>query len=72
MMRDEYTAEDFAQGVRGKHADRYATRGVKVFLDPEVAAVFADDAAVNEALRTLMRLRSSTAGGGGPDLKTGA
>ena len=56
-MRDEYSPEHFKDAVRGKYADRFEHAGVKVVLDPEVAAVFGDDAAVNEALRTLMRLR---------------
>ncbi len=75
MMRDEYGPEHFKDAVRGKYADRYRSAKVKVILDPEVAAVFADDEAVNEALRTLIRLRASAAGTPGAsdsDLQTGA
>ena len=49
-MRDFY---DFSGGVRGKYAARYAEGVNIVRLDPDVAAVFPDDTAVNEALRAL-------------------
>lgn len=52
-MRDEY---DFSGGVRGKHASRYAEGTNLVLLDRDVAEVFRDSAAVNEALRLLMKL----------------
>ena len=51
-MRSEY---HFSQGVRGKHAKRYAEGTNVVLLSPDVAAVFPDSAAVNQALRTLMK-----------------
>jgi hypothetical protein len=54
-MRDEY---DFSGGVRGKHARRFGAGSNVVVLDPDVAKAFPDSAAVNEALRAL--LRSST------------
>lgn len=50
-MRPEY---DFSGGVRGKHAARYAKDTNIVILDPDVAAVFRDSAAVNEVLRALL------------------
>ncbi len=49
-MREYY---DFSGGVRGKYAARYAEGVNLVRLDPDVAALFPDDAAVNEALRAL-------------------
>lgn len=49
-MRDEY---DFRGGVRGKYAERYARGTNVVLLDPDVAEVFPDSAAVNRALRAL-------------------
>jgi hypothetical protein len=52
-MRDEY---DFSKGVRGKYAQKYAEGTNIVILDPDVAAVFPTSEAVNEALRTLIRL----------------
>jgi hypothetical protein len=49
-MRDEY---DFSKGIRGKYAERYARGTNLVPLDPDVAEVFPDAAAVNQALRAL-------------------
>ena len=52
-MRDHY---DFSGGVRGKYAARYAEGSNVVVLAPDVAEVFPDSVAVNEALRTLLRI----------------
>ena len=49
-MRDEY---DFSGAVRGKYAARFAQGSNIVVLDPDVAEVFGDAKAVNEALRLL-------------------
>lgn len=49
-MRPEY---DFAKGVRGATAARYAQGTNIVVIDPEVLDVFPDSQAVNEALRAL-------------------
>jgi hypothetical protein len=60
-MREEY---DFSGGVRGKYAERYAQGTNLVRLDPDVAKVFPDSAAVNDALRALVKIikdRSSAA-----------
>lgn len=56
-MLPEY---DFSGAVTGKYATRYEHMRLKVTLDPEVARAFPDSTAVNEALRTLMRLRTVT------------
>lgn len=47
---------DFAGGVRGKYAARFAKNANVVVLSPDVAEVFPDSEAVNEALRTLVRM----------------
>jgi len=54
-LREEYvfTPEQLRQGVRGKYAERYAQGTNLVPLDPDVAEVFPDAAAVNQALRAL-------------------
>jgi hypothetical protein len=52
-MRSHY---DFTGGIRGKHAKAYARGTNRVSLDPDVAAVFKDEAAVNTALRALVEL----------------
>ena len=49
-MRDEY---DFSGAVRGKYVSRFAQGTNIVVLDPDVAEVFGDSEAVNEALRLL-------------------
>jgi hypothetical protein len=51
-MRDDY---DFSGGVRGKYASRFAEGSKVIVLDPDVAEVFGDAAAVNQALRELIQ-----------------
>ncbi|MBV9109652.1 MAG: hypothetical protein JO306_09630 [Gemmatimonadetes bacterium] len=48
----EFTAGDFARGERGKYAGRVAADLI-VRLDPDVATLFPDSEAVNQALRAL-------------------
>jgi len=47
-MRPEY---DFSNAVRAKYAERFKEGSNVVVLDPDVAAVFPDSKAVNDALR---------------------
>jgi hypothetical protein len=56
-MREHY---DFSGGVRGKYAAGYAAGTNVVVLAPDVAEVFPDSIAVNEALRTLVRMSGKT------------
>jgi hypothetical protein len=49
---------DFSGGVRGKYAAEYARGTNIVILDPDVAAVFHDSQAVNDALRHLIESRN--------------
>ncbi len=56
-MRPEY---DFSNAARGVTAARYAQGTNVVLLDPDVAQLFPDSQAVNEALRTLTRLGRAT------------
>lgn len=51
---------DFSNGVRGKYAARFAAGTNVVVLSPDVAEVFKDSEAVNEALRTLVRMSEMT------------
>ena len=51
---------DFSGGVRGKYAARFAEGTNLVALSPDVAEVFPDSEAVNEALRTLVRISGKT------------
>ena len=56
-LRPEYNLSELLQGgVRGKYAARYREGTNLVLLAPDVAAVFPDDKAVNEALRLVMQL----------------
>lgn len=57
-MRSEY---DFSKAVRGVTAARYAEGTNIVLLDPDVAEIFPDTRAVNEALRTIARVGLSLA-----------
>ena len=52
-IRPEYA---FSQGVRGRHYEAYRAGMNVVFLDPDVAKVFTDSAAVNQVLRLLVQL----------------
>jgi hypothetical protein len=54
-MLDEY---DFSQAVIGKYAKQFAEGTNIVILDPDVAKVFPDSAAVNQALRQIIEQRS--------------
>ena len=56
-MRPEY---DFSKAVRGVTAARYAQGTNLVFLDPDVAELFPDSLAVNDALRTFAKLARVT------------
>jgi hypothetical protein len=47
---------NFRGGQRGKYADRFAAGTNVVVLSPDVAKVFPDSDAVNDALRTLIKL----------------
>ena len=53
QMLPEY---DFSGGQRGKYAKRYQQGSNVVVLDPDVARVFSNSKAVNEALRSLNRI----------------
>jgi hypothetical protein len=60
-MREEYDFAAMAGGVCGKYVDRYRQGDHMVRLEADVAAVFPTDAAVNEALRSLMRIARTQA-----------
>lgn len=54
-MRSEYKL-DYSTAIRGKYYRRLLKEGANVvILDPDVAKVFRDSAAVNDALRGLLR-----------------
>jgi len=53
-MRDEYDFRSLEGVVRGKYAAAYAEGRRVVRLDPDVAAAFPDERAVNSALRQFL------------------
>ena len=53
---------DFSGAVRGKYYERYRQGTNVVLLDPDIAAVFHDSAAVNHTLRLLVSLANAKAG----------
>jgi hypothetical protein len=53
-MRADY---DFSRGVRGKYVQRFREGTNIVVLEPDVAAEFKDSAAVNDALRKVLKSR---------------
>jgi hypothetical protein len=60
-MRKGYKREDLGKGLRGKYLDEYKKGTNLVLLSPDVAAAFPDDASVNDALRSLLKIaRQST------------
>jgi hypothetical protein len=59
-MRAEY-GFDYSKAVRGKYYRRLLKEGANVVvLEPDVAKAFRSSAAVNEALRSLLRMSEAT------------
>jgi hypothetical protein len=59
-LRPEYNF-DYSKAVRGKYYKRILEEGANVvMLEPDVAKVFVDSAAVNDALRSLIELTRTT------------
>jgi len=55
-LRPEYKRSDFKELVRGKYIEPLQARSNVVVLDPDVAELFPNAAAVNAALRTLAEI----------------
>lgn len=59
-MRPEYDF-DYATAVQGKYYRRLLKEGANVVvLEPDVAKAFRSSAAVNEALRSLLKMSEAT------------
>jgi hypothetical protein len=59
-LRPEYNF-DYSKAIRGKHFKRLLEEGSNVIvLEPEIAQAFANSAAVNDALRSLLEITRST------------
>lgn len=61
-MRKEYKQEDLGKGIRGKYYKEYQKGTNLVLLSPDVTAAFPDEASVNDALRTLMKIARQAVG----------
>ena len=58
-LRSEYTF-DYSKGIRGKYCRRLIKEGSNiVMLEPDVAKVFHSSDAVNDALRSLLKVSKS-------------
>jgi hypothetical protein len=55
-LRAEYDFSAMKGGVRGKYAQRYRAGTNLVKIEPDVAEIFGNDFAVNEALRSLIKV----------------
>jgi hypothetical protein len=55
-MRKQYKREELGKGVRGKHFDAYSKGTDLVLISPDLAAVFPTAEAVNDALRSLVKV----------------
>jgi len=55
-LRSAYKRSDFGTLVRGKYVERLQASSNVVILDPDVADVFPNAAAVNAALRSLAEI----------------
>jgi hypothetical protein len=61
-LRAEYRRSDFKRLERGKYYERIRASSNVVVLDPELAAVFPNSAAVNKALHSLVEVAESLSG----------
>jgi hypothetical protein len=59
-LRPEYRREDLGKGVRGKYYKAYTKGTNLVLLSPDVAAAFPTAEAVNEALRSLIKVAQAS------------
>ena len=55
-LRPEYDEKLLKNGIRGKYAKQYAAGTNIVRLEPDVAAAFPNEKAVNEALRFVLKM----------------
>jgi len=71
-IRQEYDFASMKGGVRGKHYGQYRKGTNVVLIEPDVAAAFPTEDAVNEALRSILgkaRAVRRTGGRGDPALQ---
>ncbi len=61
-LRAEYDFSKMKGGVRGKYAKQFHAGTNLILLEPEIAKVFPNDEAVNEALRQLIKIAKARVG----------
>jgi hypothetical protein len=61
-LRPKHRREDLGQGISGKYYESYQKGTTLVLLNPDVAKVFPTEAAVNEALRSLIKVAEKSTG----------
>jgi len=61
-MKTEYKREDLGLGVRGKYSEAYRESHNIVLLQPEVAEAFPTEEAVNNALKSLIKVAQTSIG----------
>jgi len=61
-LRPEYYREDLGPGVRGKYLESYRKGTNLVLLSPDVAKAFPTEDAVNDALRSLIKIARKSTG----------
>ena len=61
-LRPEYNLATLRGGVRGKYYQRARAGTNLVLIEPDIATVFPDGEAVNDALRDLISVAKSHAG----------
>jgi hypothetical protein len=64
-LRPEYDFASMKGGVRGKYVARLRKGSNIVVLEPEIAAAFPSEAAVNEALRGVLNTTKAVRRSGG-------
>ncbi len=70
-IRPEYDFASMKGGVRGKYVKRYRAGTNLMLLDPELAEAFPTDAAVNGALRVVLKMAETVRLGGPEDSAEG-
>jgi len=64
-MRKEYDFASMQGGVRGKYYEQYRKDSNVVLLEPDVAAAFPSEDAVNQALRGILHTTRAVRQSGG-------
>lgn len=61
-LRVEYRREDLGPGIRGKYFESYKKGTNLVLISPDIAKAFPTEDAVNDALRSLIKIARKSTG----------